>query len=524
MIFSITKWALKKILRSSQTEFLNSLENPKAAQAKVLQEIIQNISNTNYGKIFKLKETDSYDQFREKLPISTYESLRFFIEREKLGKNKNLLHQEPLNFEKTSGSSGAAKYIPYGKDLKRSFTKMFQYWLYDILENGPDLKTGKSYFSISPNFKTEFKTESGTPIGLEGDDDYLSTVLRFCLKPFWTTSKSLKKIKDPKSFKHILAAQLLSEFDLEAISVWNPSFLKILLDYITENTYALLSDLDSGRIYCEGLKFQVKPLKPEQREGLLSFPIDWTLVWPKLKFISCWSDARAIEGALELKKLLPQALVQGKGLLATESPMTFPLFDAKGFVPLLDEVFFEFENDSGEIFLLHELKNEEAYSILITQKGGLSRYRIGDRISVTHHYKSTPCFKFLGRTGGVSDLVGEKLNENFVQGGLRNGFKVLLPVKGGPSAPHYALIGESLDADLEDYLSTNPHYRNARLLGQLGPLENIEIKNIEKKYTEFLVNRGMKWGDIKPQNFICNLEIASEFRDWLKEDFQSLES
>lgn len=35
----------------------------------------------------------------------------------------------------------------------------------------------------------------------------------------------------------------------------------------------------------------------------------------------------------------PNVFVQGKGLLATEAPMTIPLIEANGYVPVLDEVF-----------------------------------------------------------------------------------------------------------------------------------------------------------------------------------------
>ena len=107
-------------------------------------------------------------------------------------------------------------------------------------------------------------------------------------------------------------------------------------------------------------------------------------------------------------------MVQGKGLLATEAPMTIPLIKAQGCVPVLNEVFFEFEHQ-GNIYHLHELELGKVYSIIISQKGGLYRYRIGDRVRVTHYYLKTPCLEFLGRTETTSDLVGEKLHEDFVQ-------------------------------------------------------------------------------------------------------------
>src|SRR6185295_8804456 len=86
-----------------------------------------------------------------------------------------------------------------------------------------------------------------------------------------------------------------------------------------------------------------------------------------------------------------------------------------------------------------------------SQRGGLSRYRIGDRVRVSHVYRRTPCLTFVGREGSVSDLVGEKLHETFVAEaldrlGLRpDGFRTLLPVRRPDGGGYYALVVDRLD-------------------------------------------------------------------------------
>src|SRR5690606_32943905 len=101
-------------------------------------------------------------------------------------------------------------------------------------------------------------------------------------------------------------------------------------------------------------------------------------LWPNLKLVSCWTSAASARVARALAERLPQALVQGKGLLATEAPMTLPLLGVGGFVPMIDEVFFELEDERGGVRLLHEAVDGEAYGVVLTQRGGLVRYRIGD--------------------------------------------------------------------------------------------------------------------------------------------------
>ena len=181
-------------------------------------------------------------------------------------------------------------------------------------------------------------------------------------------------------------------------------------------------------------------------------PIDWSRLWPRLKLISCWTSANASAAALRIGDKFPGVCLQGKGLLATEAPMTLPLIEARGFVPLIGEVFYEFLDDRGNISLLHELEAGREYEIVLTQKGGLYRYRIGDRIRVTHFYKATPCFEFIGRSDAVSDLVGEKLNETFAQSCLSklplgsSGFQALLPVMPERGRCHYVLVIDELPA------------------------------------------------------------------------------
>ena len=60
--------------------------------------------------------------------------------------------------------------------------------------------------------------------------------------------------------------------------------------------------------------------------------------------------------------------------------------------------------------------------MIVSQKGGLTRYRMNDRVQVAGRYRATPCLRFVGRASEVSDLVGEKLHERFVREALEREF------------------------------------------------------------------------------------------------------
>jgi hypothetical protein len=238
-------------------------------------------------------------------------------------------------------------------------------------------------------------------------------------------------------------------------------------------------------------------------------PISWARLWPELKLISCWASAHAAAAAHNLAGKFPGALLQGKGLLATEAPLTMPLIESSGCAPLPSEVFYEFLDERGRISLLHELQKEGEYEVILTQKGGLSRYRLGDRVRVTGFYMDSPCLEFTGRSDAVCDLVGEKLNENFARGCLEKlstsgCFQTLAPMMLESELSHYLLLTDSLpkeiaqiEAELESELCQAYHYRNARLLGQLGPVKVRVAPRLREAFYDYFAGKGMKWGDIK---------------------------
>jgi hypothetical protein len=137
---------------------------------------------------------------------------------------------------------------------------------------------------------------------------------------------------------------------------------------------------------------------------------------------------------------------------------------------------------------------------------------LGDRVRVTGFIGATPSLQFVGRSGNVSDLFGEKLSEAFVATAIdqalahsrattrfvllapdqdESGWRYTLYVEGRFSA-HFA---ETLDAAL----SGNPHYRYCRKLGQLSSVRVFAIA--EGGYETFLrhaMKTGARLGEIKP--------------------------
>jgi hypothetical protein len=251
--------------------------------------------------------------------------------------------------------------------------------------------------------------------------------------------------------------------------------------------------------------------------------------------------------ANEIRAKFPHVKVQGKGLLATEAPITVPLVEANGCVPLVNDVFLEFEgiddtatNHSmttggpttdgkttdepttdrmtiagGARKLLHELKDGQRYQLIVSQSAGLTRYRLGDLVEVRGCYKKAPKLVFVGRATNVCDLVGEKLHEHFV----RSALSPLLPSSRFllvPANPWgYTLLIEQavrftdgeLDLLVEQAdaaLCQAHHYHQARCLDQLQIVQLLVVPNLLQVMQTFYQSEGVKLGSIKHAALIAD--------------------
>lgn len=491
-----------QILAPTARRFYQALDQPQSMQISVQRDICDRLIKSEYGKALGIHSIADW----QRVPIVDYDALAKWIVNPHKHQQIALTPEPILFYEKTSGSSGGAKFIPYTQSLRRSFNQMFCVWAHDLIVHGPKFSTGKLYACISPQLNVADSQF------LQNDLDYLDGWLRWLLRFWLVMPDGLEHLHDAHLFKHQLSLALLLAEKLEIISIWSPSFLQVHLKYIQENQELLRAELHNR-------------MSDYRLQLLRENNIPWMQLWPNLKLISCWDSANAADQAQGLRLQFPGVFVQGKGLLATEAPMTIPLIAAEGYVPVLDEVFFEFEDDTGFLYGLHELNIGQTYTIILSQKGGLYRYRIGDRIRVTHYYRHTPCLEFLGRDQAISDLVGEKLQETFVHHALNSmnlqgtNFKSLVPVA---NPPHYILLldwaketPETIAQQLDQALSQSYHYKIARSLGQLAPPQVFISNQISEVLVSHRVCTGSVWGGIK-HPILAISPISTELLEELK--------
>jgi hypothetical protein len=507
---SLIRAGLSATLSPVRLRFGHAVQQPARAQERVRRRITAALARTEYGSHCGLDGREDYARFAARVPIVDFEDIEPWIERQ-MQSRANVLTPEPIvAYEETSGSSARRKCIPYTPSLLGAFNKAFVTWAADVIAHGPRLQTGRMFFSLSPACRAPRHTATGVPIGLQDDTQYLTPIVRRFVGRQLVVPPGMAMVLGPVDFRRVLLCRLIAAVDLEVISIWSPTYLLALMDLMKRERETILRALAHGFVETGGGQVPV-PRLPVRSLTRLEIPmLDWATVWPELKLISVWTDAGSAPFARKLEAMFPQVLVQGKGLLSTEAPVTIPLFGAEAPVPMVDRVFLEFERDDGSVVRLSDLADREEVGVIVSQTGGLVRYRTHDRVRVEGRHRETPCLRFVGRDNLIHDFVGEKLHGRFVETAIQDVFGadvfgLMVPVSDVDGRPGYRCLVERADEGaheawehaLDVRLCEAVHYRQARLHGQLAPVEMIVMPDLRARYERLMLDRGMVLGEIK---------------------------
>jgi hypothetical protein len=478
------------------------------AQEEKLKEILKQNEETAYGIKYNFKDIDSIAAYQAQVPLSDYETYRPYIEHLEEKEESLLTKEKIMTFEPTSGSTKAAKLIPYTKTLKEEFQKGIKPWIYNLYTAYPDIRWGKSYWSITPAATKRQYTKSGIPIGFEEDTEYFGKIEKYLMDKIFVSPKDIGKETDMERFYTRTVVELLKTKELTLISVWNPTYLLLLLDYLEAHKERLLRELSAAR---------------QKEVSKAVYDKAYEKIWPRLKIISCWCDAYAAPYAETLKELFPHIIIQPKGLLSTESFVSFPLVGAGGGVLSAHSHFFEFiEVDTKQITLIKELRVGKQYEIVVTTGGGFYRYRSYDVVEIIGWWKDLPLLIFKGKNDRISDRFGEKLHEAFI----REVIERLVPQATfylmAPKKDHYVLYikGDKLPSSkiVDEALRESFHYDYCRKLGQLKALKVFILTGDPKKeYIDACLSAGQKLGDIKP-TYLSTKENWDQFFQGHMED------
>jgi hypothetical protein len=518
-------------LLPSSTAFARACRSPQEAQRAAFVRLQNNWRGTALAKRQPdLLRVRTVAELAQAVPLSTYDDVELDLDAAARGERYARSASALVRFERSGGSSGVQKLLPLTKAFLSDVQRGLSPWLFDLYRHQPGLRTGSAYWSISPIGKKAAPTAGGVPVGADDDSSYLPAPIAGLLSQVMVATPALARFPDIDSCRYATLRLLLQRDDLALVSVWSPTFLTLLLDVLDEHAERLLDDLARGlcrvpRVFGDPTRddavaaaVKLSPIEARARRaealrramarhGRLR-PVD---VWPRLELVSMWQDGESRRYVGDVVKRLPGVPLQAKGLLATEGIVTVPMTSAPAPVLCINSHVYEFLLDDGRVVQPHELCAGQTAEVVLSTSAGLVRYRLGDRVVVDGHFERTPCLRFVGRSGVVSDLVGEKIAADrvasvFADAAMVVGtprFAMLVPWR--KQRARYRLYVDGYDevqarafaVAVDAGLAAGHPYRYARDLGQLAPVEVVTVPGALRRYEEACVARGQRAGDIK---------------------------
>lgn len=374
IINSVASWFLKK--RIHQIELF--LKYPNEVQEELLLNLIRTAENTVIGKQYDYSSIKSYQEFTERVPVSTYEDMEPLIERTRIGE-QNVFWNAPIKwFAKSSGTTNAkSKFIPVSTEA---------------LENC-HYKASKDLLSLYLNNNEESQLFTGKSLRLGGSKQLyednntffgdLSAILIDNM-PIWAEFSSTPSNK----------VSLMSEWETKIPAIINETIHENVTSFAGVPSWMLV--------------LMNKTLEVTGRENLLE-------IWPNLE-VYFHGGVSFDPYREQYKKILPSSGFQyyeiynaSEGFFAIQD-----LNNSNDLLLMLDYgIFYEFipmdtfGTPEQKIIRLSEVELNKNYAIVITTNAGLWRYMIGDTVRFTslNPYR----IRVSGRTKHHINVFGEEL-------------------------------------------------------------------------------------------------------------------
>lgn len=525
---------------------------------KLLFRILEDNKDTEYGKKYDFANIHSIEEYRQKVPFSTYDDYAPFIERMVHQNEKNLLTaEEPHHYALSSGSVGVPKYIPVLQEELDIYSKYGANYAFAVMDEYYRNTTGKSLQSGIGLNTVELKlmeTEHGVPKGA------ISATLLKPLKPimpyFMSSPWDIICPQEEMNMKYMKLRFALPRTD---ISFMNAAFMTAivdLMDYLKDNWQMLCQDIAEGIIHPE-IKIS-ESLRSRMEEELQPDPVrakrlteefekgfDTPIIpriWPGVSWIGGIGTGGFFTYAKRMRAYTGRNIpFHNLVYAASESLMAAARHPGDtSYVLVPNGGFYEFipiKNENEETLTIDQLEEGEEYEIVITNLSGFYRYRIKDVIRVTGFYNEAPLIEFIYRRNQMLSIAGEKTNEEAVrwsieqfmkETGVRvNDYSVFADENTKPG--HYVVLIEPetiIPKDqIEGYrqvieqklMQANPSFGDKIRTNVLGQTELVLLQQqTYQLYREVMMMKGVSPNQLKPVRVI-DTPLKERFFFGLKE-------
>jgi hypothetical protein len=316
-------------------------------QKRILKELLKTGRKTDFGADHQFDKINSYEEFRQAIPVRDYEKFKPYIEKIKEGKHNVLWKGLPIYFAKTSGTTSGVKYIPISKEsIPNHINTARNALLCYMAETGnTQFANGKMIFlSGSP----ELERIGGVPTGrLSGIvNHHVPSYLRTNQLPSYETNC----IEDWETKLDKIVGETIDQ-NMTLIS-GIPPWVQMYFDRLMQIKGKKIKDIfpQFSVLAHGGVNFE--PYKSKLFDSI-GKKIDTIETFPASEGFFAFQDSQKEEGLL----------------LNTNSGIFFEFIPAQ-------EIF----NDNPARLSLQDVKVGENYALIINNNAGLWGYNIGDTI------------------------------------------------------------------------------------------------------------------------------------------------
>ncbi|HEY4597241.1 MAG TPA: GH3 auxin-responsive promoter family protein, partial [Thermoanaerobaculia bacterium] len=148
-------------------QFRRALTAPERIQRVLLSGYLRGNADTAFGRAHGFAAIRSAEEYRERVPLTLWEDMAPWIDRIAAGEPGILTRSSVRTLEPTSGSSAAAKLIPYTAELQREIRRAVAPWVVDLYGHRPRLALGSAYWSITPLALDDERPAGPVRVGFE---------------------------------------------------------------------------------------------------------------------------------------------------------------------------------------------------------------------------------------------------------------------------------------------------------------------------------------------------------------------
>lgn len=518
-------------------------KNAPAVNKQLMLDLLKRNASTEYGKKYHFDEIHSIEEYKEKVPFSTYDDYAPYIERMIKGESGLITNDPIVHYALTSGSVDNPKRIPVSEDTVKLYREYATQFSFAIISRalGKKWKKGRGLNLMEVKFET---LPNGLFAGsISGRGVYSIKNLLFLM---FTSPKEIvfpTEIMDSK-YAHLRFA--LMDKSLSYIVSAFMTAVSDLMKYLEMNWEMIVDDIEKGTINPQikipdkvraELLAKIKPdpkraaeLRAEFEKGF-SDPII-PRIWPEFAFVHAIGSGGFSVYTDKMRHYLGDIPIYFSVYAASESIMAIcNEMESQEFVLIPDSAFYEFipmdrEEDSDETVTMEQLETGKDYEIILTNTSGFYRYRIKDVVRVVGWYQKCPKIQFVYRLNQMVSIAGEKTTEECISWSVKEFAKEV-----GCELVDYSVYADTVVSpgryviimETEKHLTKDNHHEYRKIIEEKLSIANPSIGSKVKSgvlnpsdiifvqeetyalYRDLMVMRGISGNQIKPVRVIDTL-------------------